>query len=95
MKAEMETSASDYITIPLRAFFAVPFIQQWLGRVICDGKDVTPEPDHAANRRACKMANQQNADVATRLKVPEMPYFHYDALRGEALELTAQTGHGR
>lgn len=76
------------IVMPVSALFGVPFIRQNMVRLIWDGRDVTPDVDHSANRRACVLANDYNARIAARYNGSVTPpYYHYDALSGKALEV--------
>lgn len=84
----MDKLGADTISIPVSALFCRPFIQTFagMGRLIWNGRDITPDADHFANRRACQMANEQNAETAKRFGVTP-PYYHYDALSGKALRI--------
>lgn len=81
------------ISMPVSAFFCVPFIRRNIFRVCESGHDVTPEPDHAANRYWCQAANHENGKTAKRLGVAA-PYYHYDALSGRALVIDPPSPQG-
>lgn len=76
----------ETISIPLSALFCKPYIQERFVRIISNGRDETPDVDHIANRRACRMANEYNAIVANRFR-DDAPYYHYDALSGRAIKI--------
>lgn len=78
---------TEVISIPAHFLGVRPWINTTkYVRLIEGGRDVTPEPDHRTNRRNCRMANDQNRAFFSRWPGCIYKFYHYDAMREEALE---------